>query len=112
MTREWIAFRPDKDGKPRGYWRNIQKSHRRKRDFIFCPKHVGRQYNFTSRHHLTYNFLDKDELIEEMRNDPAMRGKRIPTKERKPALIVIWLRDGCHTNSSLLFDRQGRGTRQ
>lgn len=112
MTRDWVALRPDKNGTLRGYCRNIKKKvPRRKRDYLYCPREIREQFNFTDEHTLTYNFLDKDELIEEMRNDPAMRGKRIPTKKRKPTLIVIWHRDGCYYNSALLFECRLRGSR-
>ena len=113
MSREWIALRPDKDGNPRGYWRDItQRVQRRKRRLIRCPKRVHQQFNLGLEHMDIYEYLDKHELIQEMRNDPAMRGKLIPTKERKPVLILIWVREGNWYSSFLMRGRMRRGCRR
>ena len=61
---------------------------------------------------IVYKYLSKEELIQEMRNDPAMQDHQIDTSRRKALLVRQWLQEGNMYSSMLFADCVVRGARR
>ena len=59
------------------------------KDRLPCSDALIEEFRLNARHRSAYEWLDKQEVINEMRNDPAMRGQRIDTSRRKILLVIV-----------------------